>query len=375
MPHVKPRLGPGWAVTFVALGLVVPLLAVMGLRFQMVKETRTKAEAYEAFKLATTELHSQIAQESDLSETNMLRERLANLESERIRAQHALDGAVSAKGVSLIALLVIDLPFVGIGTWREWTHLKDLRSGRLNQGGGRAMFAALFLPLIVLFGAVFALIYVPASNATGAARSIGTSLAFVGAFGACFWLARSTWRWAYRIEAPPRAGHFRSASTTIKLLAILLILAIIAVPVMLVVYWSMAAAPSSSFTTPASASVGNNTNSTYCVYEGTDIHFILHYAGDFSTSTSSSSNAVNRAWNNDGTIILPNDRTVAFFRHSGDPSTLRLNGKVYYLDEGRVFSIHSPSDIRQLDFPTEVVNDQQDLERFSSDLVQSQLLP
>ncbi|NCF84672.1 MAG: hypothetical protein GWQ08_03965, partial [Verrucomicrobiaceae bacterium] len=99
------------------------------------------------------------------------------------------------------------------------------------------------------------------------------------------------------------------------------------------------------------------------------------YAGDFSTSTSSSSNAVNRAWNNDGTIILPNDRTVAFFRHSGDPSTLRLNGKVYYLDEGRVFSIHSPSDIRQLDFPTEVVNDQQDLERFSSDLVQSQLLP
>ena len=58
MPHVKPRLGPGWAVTFVALGLVVPLLAVMGLRFQMVKETRTKAEAYEAFKLATTELHS-----------------------------------------------------------------------------------------------------------------------------------------------------------------------------------------------------------------------------------------------------------------------------------------------------------------------------
>ena len=60
MPHVKPRLGPGWAVTFVALGLVVPLLAVMGLRFQMVKETRTKAEAYEAFKLATTELHSRL---------------------------------------------------------------------------------------------------------------------------------------------------------------------------------------------------------------------------------------------------------------------------------------------------------------------------
>ena len=163
-----------------------------------------------------------------------------------------------------MALLVISSPFLGIGTWRGWVHLRDLRAGRSNQGGGRAMFAALLLPLMVLFGVVFALIYVPASNATGIGRSIGTSLAFIGAFGACFWLAHRTWRWAYRIERPPRMGHARSSSAILKALAILLLVAILAVPVLLVVYWRMAAAPSPVFTAPASASVSNNTDSAYC---------------------------------------------------------------------------------------------------------------
>ena len=98
------------------------------------------------------------------------------------------------------------------------------------------------------------------------------------------------------------------------------------------------------------------------------MHFILHSTDDFSTSSSSSSNTVNHAWSNDGTLTLPNELKIAFYHHSGDPNTLRLNGTVYRLNEGRVFLIDHTASIEQIEMTPSPVRDKEELHEFTESL-------
>lgn len=148
-------------------------------------------------------------------------------------------------------------------------------------------------------------------------------------------------------------------------LAVFLLVVFLSVPVALLVYWNKASVQHPSLEAPVSASVANGHDSTFCVYKGHDVHFILHYPGDLNTSNSGSSNQRNGTWNNDGVLSFPNKRTVTYYRHSSDPNTLRLNGKVFRLDEGRVFSINEDAKVQQLSIPPMRVRDQQSLNEFS----------
>ncbi len=167
-------------------------------------------------------------------EVSLLRAKLADLDSEQSDAARQISQApatVVAK-VGAIALLGVSILMLGAGTLRGWSHLKSIREGRAQHGTGLAMFAALFLPLILLFIAVLALIYIPASNANGLGRSIGTSLAFIAAFGACFWSIRSTWRWIH----PRPDTRSTSAGPIVGCLAAFVVVAVIAIPVAMIAY-------------------------------------------------------------------------------------------------------------------------------------------
>ena len=277
-----------------------------------------------------------------------------------------------SKGIAILPLLALGLIGPTVGTYFGWRHLRRMRRDRTKDGDVAAMFTALFVPITALFGAIVALIYVPVKRGRWEdpefARSLGLSLALLTAFVVCLWVIRKVWTWSHHIAK--KAPTVKTSTSRVWLsclgVALLLGLGLIA---MLFFYWRMAAGPAPSFTAPASASVSNNTDSTYCVFEGDHVQFILYHAGDVGTSTSSSSNAVNRSWTNDGVLsLLPSHQTVTFYRHAGDPNTLRLNGKVYRLDEGRVFLIGDTASIEQIEMNPPIVRDQEDLREFVESL-------
>ena len=92
--------------------------------------------------------------------------------------------------------------------------------------------------------------------------------------------------------------------------------------------------------------------------------FLLYHAGGTSTGSSGTTNRVNRTWTNEGTITLKSGADLHFFQRSQDPFLLRLNGKAFLLETGRVFVIDDAAGVTQLDIAAPVVTDQAALQAF-----------
>lgn len=103
---------------------------------------------------------------------------------------------------------------------------------------------------------------------------------------------------------------------------------------------------------PKIAHIGGNHHSVEVVHDETALHFVIYYAGDFSSSSSGSQNAHSVTWMDEGSIKLGNGRTFGYHRESTDPEHVRVNGAEYNLRKGRVLVLGESGTVEQLNlFP------------------------
>ena len=119
---------------------------------------------------------------------------------------------------------------------------------------------------------------------------------------------------------------------------------------------------------PKEAHIPGRDGSLLVVHDQGNVHYIFYYAGDFSTSSSSSQNTHSLAWMDEGSITLEgrtiaNDllarregdgsivrgggRTFGYHRESVNPFALRVNGKDYDLRRGRVLQLRDDGTVEQ----------------------------
>ena len=99
---------------------------------------------------------------------------------------------------------------------------------------------------------------------------------------------------------------------------------------------------------PKVAHIGKNNYSAVLHHDDVDVHYALFYAGNLASSSRDSHNADNDEWTEDGTLTLKNGRSFGYSRESADPDHLRINGREFDLQQGRVFSLHDDGKATQL---------------------------
>lgn len=153
----------------------------------------------------------------------------------------------------------------------------------------------------------------------------------------------------------------RSVSLTLAGLALL-------IAVGLVVPIAMLRAGDEEWNPPWGAHIGSNEFSAYWRIDGKEASYIVAYHGDFGSSTSGSSNAKSRTWNDDAKLTLldtVNKREFTLRRDHTTPNKLTLDGKDYDLAKGRVFLLADNGSIRQLDIATPPVTARDDADRLA----------
>ncbi len=367
------KISPGWAAFLAIAGLVLPLVVFAGARqvsgANSAEDARWRAQQamIEDTEQALAGIEREIAQGGATPNHLAERQRLeAEIAQQQMDAEASLD-RVTHHPATLISLLALALVALGpvlllLGTHRGWRHLGCLRRGEVTGGRGTAMFAALFLPLLLLFGALLTLIYLMVGQGhwqdPPGARAIGLYLGLAAGALVCFGAIRQTWNWSQNL---PKS---KSRISGRLLVMGILILGFISL-------WTLRRQPEANslvLKTPASATVGNDEDTTFCVYRGNEADFLLHYPGEFNTSVRSTSNHRTGQWEDQGTLTLPNDRTVGFLRRALYPDKLRLNGREFDLRQGRVFTIDETAQIHQLDIRPMVVRNQGELATFAAEL-------
>lgn len=153
----------------------------------------------------------------------------------------------------------------------------------------------------------------------------------------------------------------RSVSVTLAVVAMLIAVGI-AVPI------AMVRAADEKWNPPQAVHISSNDFSVFCVHDGKEVAYITAYHGRSGSSTSGSSNAKLRTWNDNSTLTLldtAEKRKFTLGRDHTAPNKLTLDGKDYDLAKGRVFLLADNGSIRQLDIATPPVTARDDADGFA----------
>jgi WD40 repeat protein len=98
---------------------------------------------------------------------------------------------------------------------------------------------------------------------------------------------------------------------------------------------------------PKVAHVSSDFRSVMVVHDDVDTDYVLYYSGEFGTSSSGSHNTHSLTWLDAGSVALKDSKTFGYYRESGDPFHLRVNGKEYDLRQGRVLEVRGDGSVEQ----------------------------
>ena len=167
-----------------------------------------------------------------------------------------------------------------------------------------------------------------------------------------FLIIRRVWRAVNSpAEASVAAVPAVSRSGCLRVVAILGA-AVLAVFAVLLSAYFLAGAPSPATSAsshfPKIAHIGGNHHSVEVVHDGSDLHYVFYYAGDFGSSSSGSQNVHSLTWMDEGAIKLRNGLTFGYHRESTGPEQVRVNGTEYDLRLGRVLVLGESGTVEQL---------------------------